>query len=59
VLLDEPANGLDPVGMAWLRGLLRDLADQGRAILATAPRGAGVVPVADRAARRQQLHAAR
>jgi ABC-2 type transport system ATP-binding protein len=33
LLLDEPANGLDPAGMAWLRGLLRDLAHEGRAIL--------------------------
>jgi len=33
LLLDEPANGLDPAGVAWLRGLLRDLAGQGRAVL--------------------------
>jgi ABC-2 type transport system ATP-binding protein len=33
LLLDEPANGLDPAGIAWLRGLLRDLADQGRAVV--------------------------
>jgi ABC-2 type transport system ATP-binding protein len=33
LLLDEPANGLDPAGMAWLRGLPRDLADEGRTIL--------------------------
>jgi ABC-2 type transport system ATP-binding protein len=33
LLLDEPGNGLDPAGMAWLRGLLRDLAAQGRTVL--------------------------
>ena len=33
LLLDEPANGLDPGGIAWLRGLLRDLADEGRTVI--------------------------
>jgi ABC-2 type transport system ATP-binding protein len=33
LILDEPANGLDPAGIAWLRELLRDLAADGRAIL--------------------------
>jgi ABC-2 type transport system ATP-binding protein len=33
LVLDEPANGLDPAGMAWLRGLLRDLAAEGRTVL--------------------------
>lgn len=33
LILDEPANGLDPIGIAWLRKFLRDLADQGRTIL--------------------------
>jgi ABC-2 type transport system ATP-binding protein len=32
LILDEPANGLDPEGVHWLRGLLRALADQGRTI---------------------------
>ena len=30
LVLDEPANGLDPMGVRWLRTLLRDLADEGR-----------------------------
>lgn len=33
LVLDEPANGLDPEGMRWLRGLLRTLADRGRTIV--------------------------
>ena len=33
LILDEPANGLDPAGIAWLRGLLRGLADEGRTVL--------------------------
>lgn len=33
LVLDEPANGLDPQGIAWLRNLLKHLADQGRTIL--------------------------
>ena len=33
LILDEPANGLDPVGIVWLRGFLRELASQGKTIL--------------------------
>jgi ABC-2 type transport system ATP-binding protein len=33
LLLDEPANGLDPQGVAWLRGLLRSFAAGGGAVL--------------------------
>jgi ABC-2 type transport system ATP-binding protein len=32
LILDEPANGLDPAGMRWLRGLLRSYAGRGRAV---------------------------
>ncbi len=32
LLLDEPANGLDPEGIAWLRQFLKDYADQGNAV---------------------------
>jgi len=33
VILDEPANGLDPEGIRWIRDMLRFLASQGRAVL--------------------------
>ena len=33
LLLDEPVNGLDPEGIRWIRGLLRSLAAEGRAVL--------------------------
>ncbi len=33
LLLDEPANGLDPEGIQWVRAFLRYLADEGRSIL--------------------------
>ena len=33
LILDEPANGLDPEGVHWLRQLLRDLAAEGRTVL--------------------------
>lgn len=33
LVLDEPSNGLDPGGMAWLRGLLREQASQGRTVI--------------------------
>jgi ABC-2 type transport system ATP-binding protein len=32
LVLDEPANGLDPEGVHWLRGLLRRLAAEGRTV---------------------------
>jgi ABC-2 type transport system ATP-binding protein len=33
LILDEPGNGLDPAGMAWLRNLLRQLAVEGRTVI--------------------------
>jgi ABC-2 type transport system ATP-binding protein len=33
LVLDEPANGLDPAGIRWMRDLLRDFADQGGTVL--------------------------
>jgi len=33
LIFDEPVNGLDPEGIRWIRGLLRALAGEGRAVL--------------------------
>jgi len=33
LILDEPANGLDPAGIRWMRDLLRDFADEGGTVL--------------------------
>ena len=33
LILDEPANGLDPAGIRWMRDLLRSYADQGGTVL--------------------------
>jgi ABC-2 type transport system ATP-binding protein len=32
LVLDEPANGLDPEGIVWLRGFLKDYAERGKAV---------------------------
>jgi ABC-type multidrug transport system, ATPase component len=48
LVLDEPANGLDPQGMHWLRGLLRELADAGCAVLLSSHLLAEVERIADR-----------
>jgi ABC-2 type transport system ATP-binding protein len=47
LVLDEPANGLDPQGMRWLRELLRELADGGRTILVSSHVLAEVEQIAD------------
>ena len=49
LILDEPANGLDPEGMAWLRSFLRHLAsDGGRTVLISSHVLAEVEQTADR-----------
>jgi ABC-2 type transport system ATP-binding protein len=47
LVLDEPANGLDPQGIRWLRDLLRSLAAEGRAVLVSSHILAEVAQTAD------------
>jgi ABC-2 type transport system ATP-binding protein len=47
LVLDEPANGLDPAGMRWLRELLRAFADDGGTVLLASHVLAEVTQVAD------------
>jgi len=47
LILDEPANGLDPEGIHWLRALLRDLAAQGRCVLVSSHLLAEMAQLAD------------
>jgi ABC-2 type transport system ATP-binding protein len=49
LILDEPANGLDPAGMLWLRGFLRRLGQEGRTVLVSSHILAEVAQFADRA----------
>lgn len=48
LVLDEPANGLDPEGIAWLRGVLRGYAGQGRTVLFSSHGLAEMEQLADR-----------
>jgi ABC-2 type transport system ATP-binding protein len=48
IVLDEPANGLDPEGVSWVRRLLRIWADEGRTVLVSSHLLAEVVQVVDR-----------
>jgi ABC-2 type transport system ATP-binding protein len=48
LVLDEPANGLDPEGIFWMRGLLRDFADHGGTVLLSSHLLREVEAVADR-----------
>lgn len=47
LILDEPANGLDPAGIRWLRDLLRSLAQEGRTILVSSHVLAEIEQIAD------------
>ncbi|MFJ9926064.1 MULTISPECIES: ABC transporter ATP-binding protein [Streptomyces] len=47
LILDEPANGLDPDGIRWLRQFLRSLADEGRTVLLSSHLLAEVEQTAD------------
>jgi ABC-2 type transport system ATP-binding protein len=47
LVLDEPANGLDPQGIRWLRDFLRSLAREGRAVLVSSHVLAEVAQTAD------------
>jgi ABC-2 type transport system ATP-binding protein len=47
LILDEPTNGLDPEGIAWMRGLLRSLADEGRSVFASSHLLSELAQVAD------------
>ena len=48
LILDEPANGLDPPGIIWMRDFLRRLASEGRAVLISSHLLAELAEVADR-----------
>jgi ABC-2 type transport system ATP-binding protein len=48
LVLDEPANGLDPEGIFWMRGVLRDFADRGGTVLLSSHLLREVEAVADR-----------
>ncbi len=47
LVLDEPANGLDPEGVAWVRRLLRAWADDGRTVLVSSHLLAEIAQVVD------------
>jgi ABC-2 type transport system ATP-binding protein len=48
LVLDEPSNGLDPAGIAWLRGFLKRLAGEGRTMLVSSHALSEVQQIADR-----------
>jgi ABC-type multidrug transport system ATPase subunit len=48
LVFDEPANGLDPEGIRWMRLLMRSLADEGRTVLMSSHLLSEVQQIADR-----------
>ena len=48
LILDEPANGLDPEGIRWLRGFFRQMAGEGRTVLVSSHLLNEIQEVADR-----------
>ena len=48
LILDEPANGLDPAGVAWLRAFLRAFADAGRTVFVSSHVLGEISQIADR-----------
>jgi ABC-2 type transport system ATP-binding protein len=48
LILDEPANGLDPDGIRWLRGFFRHLASEGRTVLVSSHQLNEIQEIADR-----------
>src|SRR6266496_1432492 len=47
LMLDEPFNGMDPEGIVWMRGFLRELASEGRAVLVSSHLMSQLQDVAD------------
>src|SRR6185437_14688072 len=49
LILDEPANGLDPAGVRWLRDFLRAFASEGRTVFVSSHHLAEIAQTVDRA----------
>lgn len=47
VILDEPTNGLDPDAIKWLRGLISNMAEQGKSVLMSSHQLSEVASIAD------------
>ena len=57
LILDEPANGLDPEGVRWLRDFLRAFAAEGRTVLISSHVLAEVAQTVDQVADHQPWQA--